>query len=383
MSRFFLGLALVAALFSYSAAEVVVGDNLGDAKLNLPTDGGNPDSSAIFKHNAFNVSPFCIWVSINDGDPASPNTPDYSGETEFFYFSAGGFGDGVLINQSYSRSWNTATPSDSVLGSGQQFLGTATNQIAAEGTYTYCFTIPPQGTLSFMITYTNNATDQTNVRDTVFQIPVSINNANPSVVGDPQFVGLRGQSYQVHGIDGAVYNIITEPSTQVNSRFSFLTEGQCPMINGKPDSNCWSHPGSYLGEMSFQAIVNDKVHAALIEAGSAQKGFAGVQVDGKALSVGDLVTFGAFSVEYISTHLVAVTTDNYSFQLSNSDMFINQALRATTPLSKLTSHGLLGQTHSIKTYATALKYIEGEVDDYVIQDGNIFGTDFQYNQFSL
>ena len=48
-----------------------------------------------------------------------------------------------------------------------------------------------------------------------------------------------------------------------------------------------------------------------------------------------------------------------------------------------TSHGLLGQTHNAKTYATALKYIAGEVDDYVIADSDIFGTDFVYNQFQL
>ena len=42
------------------------------------------------------------------------------------------------------------------------------------------------------------------------------------VVGDPQFTGLRGQSYQVHGIDGAVYNLITSPQLHVNARFVFF-----------------------------------------------------------------------------------------------------------------------------------------------------------------
>ena len=75
-----------------------------------------------------------------------------------------------------------------------------------------------------------------------------------SIVGDPQFVGLRGQQYQVHGIDGAVYNLISERSTQVNARFAFLTQGSCPVIGGVADSNCWSHPGSYLAELSFQQV---------------------------------------------------------------------------------------------------------------------------------
>ena len=213
---------------------------------------------------------------------------------------------------------------------------------------------------------------------------ISILVTNPAVVvGDPQFVGLRGQSFQVHGIDGAVYNIVSEPQTQVNSRFVFLSEGECPIVNGAADANCWSHPGSYLGEMSFQQIVDGKVHKALIVAGSAKTGFASVELDGKALKVGDAFTFGSFSVKMVSTRHVSVQTENFSFELSNSDMFINQAVSNRAPLSKLSSHGLLGQTHQAKIYPTAARYIEGEVDDYVIADNDIFGSDFAFNKFQL
>jgi len=53
----------------------------------------------------------------------------------------------------------------------------------------------------------------------------------PSVQGDPEFVGLRGQRYQVHGIDGAVYNLISDSLSQVNSRFIYINEkGDCPII---------------------------------------------------------------------------------------------------------------------------------------------------------
>jgi hypothetical protein len=202
------------------------------------------------------------------------------------------------------------------------------------------------------------------------------------VVGDPQFIGLRGQSYQVHGMDGAVYNLITDSNLQVNSRFVFLTEGECPVIDGVADDNCWSHPGSYLGEVSFQQRVEGKLHAALLTAGSAKKGFSMVQVDGKRMQVGDVVTFGTFSMEMTSTHQVTVNTEQYSFALSNSDFFINQGLRSKVGLSKLQSHGLIGQTHSSKTYNTAVKFIEGDVDDYVVADNDIFGNDFPFNQFT-
>ena len=202
-----------------------------------------------------------------------------------------------------------------------------------------------------------------------------------SVVGDPQFVGLRGQSYQVHGIDGAVYNLITQPRTQVNARFTFLTAGRCPIIDGTPDIDCWSHPGSYLGQMSFQQLVGGRLHTALVTAGAAHTGFAGVEVDGRALAVGEEAGSGAFVVSLTSTHRLRVRTEHFDVELRNSDRFLNQALRATVPLSQLSAHGLLGQTHSTKVHSSPLRYVEGEVDDYAIADGDIFGDTFLYNQF--
>ena len=239
--------------------------------------------------------------------------------------------------------------------------------------YTVSWSAPFSGQLT--ITYSNASVGNSEL--------IGVGFVNTQIVGDPQFVGLRGQSYQVHGIDGAVYNIISEKSTQVNSRFMFLTQGQCPVIDGVQADNCWSHPGSYLGEMSFQQIVDGKVHAALLTAGPAKSGFAAVQVDGKALKVGQTVTFGSFSVAFDSAYSVLLTTEHFEFDLSNSDLFINQALRSRIPLNKLQAHGLLGQTASSTTYPSALKYIQGSVDDYVIADNDLFGTDFVYNQFNL
>ena len=216
--------------------------------------------------------------------------------------------------------------------------------------------------------------------------------ATGGVVGDPQFVGLRGQSFQVHGLDGAVYNIVSENNTQVNARFVFLESGRCPTVAALPEAwtNCWSHPGSYMGEMSFQQVVDGTLHAALIVAGGADQGFSTVQMDGKELKVGDLVRFVQpnsaatskyFSLHYTSTHTVTVQMEHFESKLTSSDMFINQALRPTVPISQLRSHGLLGQTHCTQTYQSAIKFIEGDVDDYVIDSQDIFGTDFHYNQF--
>ena len=203
-----------------------------------------------------------------------------------------------------------------------------------------------------------------------------------AIRGDPQFLGLRGQYYQVHGIDGAVYNIISETDTQVNARFVFLSQGQCPVIDGFPDSNCWSHPGSYVGELSFQQVVSGSNHAAFLTAGSANKGFSQVQVDGQALQVGQRAAFGSFSVTRKSAFAVSVTTAHFAFELTNSDRFINQAVILAVPLSQLEgAHGLLGQTHSAKVYRSPVRYIEGEVDDYTIAEGDLFGSSFLYNRF--
>lgn len=254
--------------------------------------------------------------------------------------------------------------------------GVTLNSAHPQCNYTLSWTATFTGILS--ITY-NTGTSPVPPSAEQISIPFS----SSTIVGDPQFVGLRGQSYQVHGIDGAVYNIISEANTQVNARFVFLTQGQCPVVDGVTDSNCWSHPGSYLGELSFQQVVDGKLHAALVTAGPAKKGFSMVQMDGQVVKVGESVEFGSFSLAVKSTHAVVITTEHFAFELSNSDMFVNQALRSTVPLSQLQSHGLLGQTHSSKTFASALRYIEGEVDDYVIADNDVFGDDFVYNKFQL
>lgn len=53
------------------------------------------------------------------------------------------------------------------------------------------------------------------------------------VSGDPQFSGFLGQQYQIHGVDGLVYNIISDPILQFNARFTFLEKGTCPVVKGK------------------------------------------------------------------------------------------------------------------------------------------------------
>jgi hypothetical protein len=354
---------LVSVLFSLVSAEVIVQDNFGSV-VGLPLTGGNDTGGYTIATPAVPTSPYILQVLVND-----IQEPGFTGFAHEQFFIYPGFGNATLTSMYYQTS-----PSSGHLAT---TLGTAAAPNQAIGIYTYIFNIPVGGLLSLNMSY--NSTQNPFDVDVIF-----IQVANPrsvQIVGDPQFVGLRGQSYQVHGIDGAVYNIISEQNTQVNSRFVFLSEGKCPMFNGVADTNCWSHAGSYLGELSFQQVVDGKIHAILVSAGSAMEGFSAVQMDGRAIKIGETKTYGSFSVSYTATHAVRITTENYSFDLSNSDMFVNQVVRVKTALSQLTSHGLLGQTHSTKVYPTATRYIEGNVDDYIIADDDIFGDDFVYNQF--
>ena len=384
MSRFYFSLAVLLLLLacSSSRAETILADN-NDNSVTLPSTGGSARYAIANTNPTRSISPYILSIGVNNGAANSP-MGQTAGEQEMFWLSAPamnaqgvmGYGGATIVSEMYSSVFNASIATPAAICAANH-----SSPNAVTGLYTLTFHIPAGQWLLLNVTYKQTKLNPLNITEFITLAMYEPANLAVAITGDPQFVGLRGQQYQVHGIDGAVYNIISEEHTQVNSRFVFLTEGECPVIGGMRDTNCWSHPGSYLGEMSFQAVVDGKLHAALVQAGPAFTGFAGVQVDGQALSVGESVELGDFTLAYTSSHDVSVTTRSFDFALHNSDAFINQQLKARVPLSQLSAHGLLGQTHSAKTYANALKHVEGDVDDYVVQDGNIFGSDFLFNQF--
>lgn len=212
------------------------------------------------------------------------------------------------------------------------------------------------------------------------------------VVGDPQFVGLRGQSYQIHGIDGEVYNLITSSNLQVNARFVYLDTGKCMKdIKGHHPIACWSHPGSYLGEIAVKLVIDNKLHRLLLSSGSIDQGFQTVEIDGISMNVGEEIALSgateSLSITYSHTHYVTVNTRLFSFGFDNSDMFINQRVRTNVgfnELRELDTHGLFGQSWrggARKGPMRKIKEIEGDVDEYSIVDGDIFGDDFIYNRY--
>jgi hypothetical protein len=200
------------------------------------------------------------------------------------------------------------------------------------------------------------------------------------IVGDPAFVGLRGQQYQVHGVAGEVYNIVSDSQMQYNSRFVFLNQGDCPVVGGKKQKGCFAHPGSYLGEIGIKTSAGDKI---LLSSGPAADGFLTVSVNDKPLELGELVYLSDSlgSVARNHTHLSAVQVGRWQFDFENSDRFINQRVRVENPNS-LRSHGLLGQTWRKQTYKSTVKHVQGQVDDYVIRGSDLFGDDFVFNAFN-
>ena len=231
----------------------------------------------------------------------------------------------------------------------------------------------------------------------VFAISPSLTPSSTAAVrGDPQFVGLRGQSYQVHGIDGAVYSLISDDQLAVNARFGFLSSPRlCPSYASvqpwsageQPTAiSCWSHDGSYLTELGFLTPSQ----RLLVRAGSAANGFVAVELNGRSIaSVAGDVMEGDVQVRVLSRHQLTVRVGSFEVRVENSDGFVNLAgVSVLQPLTSLRCHGLLGQTwkrpdSSTGTADSSLRaVVEGEVDDYVIPNEELFGTDFIYSQYN-
>ena len=252
---------------------------------------------------------------------------------------------------------------------------------------------------------------------------------NPSgsagVVGDPQFNGLRGQSYQVHGYANEYYAVLSTPTLHLNALFHFLDAASCsPAVLQR--TACWSHPGNYFGAVSAllkpDAGVTLHNAASLLQpasrlmrdlprlerrtehagghavatlevtAGPAAEGlrvtYAGAELppsdDWRALStLGDAFVF----VFFPSRDAVLLMTGEFLLRLDNSDRFLNLGLAMTPQLAQRAMdvqgmeegegreeamaampHGLLGQTWSSARHQSPLRVVEGDIDDYRVRD---------------
>ena len=221
------------------------------------------------------------------------------------------------------------------------------------------------------------------------------------VLGDPMFVGLRGQRYQVHGLDGAVYNLISDRLLQVNARFTYLDSGSClrDAVTNAPLFTCWTHRGSYLSAL---AVMVSGGASVLLTSGAARDGFASVAVavagdsSGRLLSIGESATVSVVdggsaetncTVTYTGLRTVHIAHAGvYSLVVENSDHFLNLLQLTVHDMRRLTtelhSHGLIGQTWDERTKGAEVNAVAGYVDDYAEAGGDLRGCGFVYNRFS-
>lgn len=254
----------------------------------------------------------------------------------------------------------------------------------------------------YSISYTNNKfwvnNDWTGFTFYGFDLGFSANCDFPGgVLGDPQFTGFNGQSYQVHGTSGTVYNIISSPSFTYNALFTYLESGKCRQGTG-----CFSHPGNYFGAVGI--VIRDSGNNSqelLVSAGDVAVGLnvvlnnATVAVSSAPLHIGD------YTVSLPSAFELLLESTEFVIRVQNSDGFLNQDISIGSSLARQIAnykrsvkssaegadrlaeelpHGILGQSWSTKTYQNRWKHIQGQLFDYVVQDG-ILGHDFKYNRF--
>ena len=187
----------------------------------------------------------------------------------------------------------------------------------------------------------------------------SANSAN--AVGDPQFHGFLGQSYQVHGTSNTVFSLISDALVQVNAVFVFLTEGRCPSaaLELPLHSACWSHPGSYLGRLTLQSIAG-RLHRRggrhgrlwLQQSGGQwARATSGRGVTGNEVSGVDHPHAHHLSRTHCTlrhSHILQCHVGLFALTITNSDGFVNLHEVSVSDWTALThevrSHGLLGQT---------------------------------------
>jgi hypothetical protein len=222
-----------------------------------------------------------------------------------------------------------------------------------------------------------------------------------SSVGDPLLTGFDGRSFQVHGVERAYYNLISTPLYQLNSQWIFLGEGVCTE-EVKSRTTCWSHPGTYQGQMGLRVTASEggEETRVLVASGPHDVGLA-VVVNSQPISISPFpISLPGINITYSTPFTIELATAEYTLRLDNSDLFLNSMLSQSKALlstlrlhthrhaistGRLTlPHGLIGQSWTNEGRLDKGKGalpIQGEIDDYVVEDG-MWGVGFVYNRYT-
>jgi len=217
-----------------------------------------------------------------------------------------------------------------------------------------------------------------------------------NVAGDPQFVGFQGQHFQIHGIPNECFSLITTPDMYINSRFVYISNGQCTYN----DTECFSHPGTYIDQIGLTVYDKTRMSEARVklQAGSHSEGLIATVNDVK-LPVGRKLvlstTHNDTYIHVVSNLRITISIHElFKISIVNSDFFFNigtsmvrgdmlafgqnKVVAHETDTVKFPLHGLLGQTWRNVEYTTG-KYIQGEPADY--QVNSLFSPAFLFNLY--
>jgi len=211
-------------------------------------------------------------------------------------------------------------------------------------------------------------------------------------------VGFQGQHFQIHGTPDEHYSLISAADYYLNSKFVYLATGQC----NYNETECFSHPGTYIGELSLVSGVN----RVKVASGPHAVGL-NVYINDKAAPAGTKVAFdNDTSVHVVSHSRVTLRTADMKISVVNSDLFVNLGIDFTnsrilhagmtlvtvsgtaspaqadrmisTAYPEFNMHGLLGQTWRNVHWPHGKLY-QGEPADYLVND--LFSPNFLYTQY--
>jgi len=211
-------------------------------------------------------------------------------------------------------------------------------------------------------------------------------------------VGFNSQNFQVHGISDTVYNVLSTPSLQYNAFFRYLESGSC-----RKGTACFSHPGNYFGSVGIKIRdSNSNVHDLIVESGSLTDGLRLISNNSTVPISDSDISIGEYKIQHPNQFEIVLESEEFNIKVSNSDRFLNQEVSIGSGLlAKIAEykkafksgddvgvaeiistlpHGILGQTWNTLTYNNRWKHIQGQLFEYVINDG-LVGTEFKYNKF--
>jgi len=218
--------------------------------------------------------------------------------------------------------------------------------------------------------------------------------------GDPHFRGWLDQDYTITGAPGVVYNIITDPWVQYNTRFIWYGDvyhGYDPVAQKPYDANV-----TYVGEVGFKFHWEDNSEDRVrLEVGDHIVDLNGAHIiqDKPPRTFGPN---GECSIAQTKKYVDLVTPRfraRFFRAGSATKPYFNQRVEITD-WPNIHAHGLLGQTwkHEQRQgidrnaiwwghqagvdfiFQTA-DFLEGRLIDYAISEDNVFGDSFTFNLY--